>query len=77
MNERSCRIFLEKLLGSPSPYDPFNELSVKNFRKFFTTEFIEKNFEIFSENSKKKIFCQKKKREIQTIFPGKSDMTFR
>ena len=58
------------------------EFIEKTFRKFFTVNFIEKKIDIFSENSKKKIFVTKKKVsqggvEIRTIFPGKSDTTFR
>ena len=82
-------VFFEKNVGFLS----INS-AVKNFRKFFTAEliekkirklltvyFIEKKFDIFSEKSKKKDFCHKRKRshrkEIPTFFPGKSDTFFR
>ena len=45
---KKCRIF-------------FNEIDCKKFLKFFTVNFIEKKFDIFSGNLKKKIFATKRK----------------
>ena len=52
----------------------------KKIRQFVTVNFIEKKFDIFSENSKKNFLLQNKRRVKgrggdSTIFPGKSDMT--
>ena len=54
-------------------------LVVKNFRKFFTVNFIEKKIRNFFGKFEKKNLPQKKggHRGIPTIFPGKSDMTSR
>ena len=49
-----------------------------SLRKFFTVNFIEKKFRDFFEKFDKKVFAKKKKKGgNSTIFPGKSDMTFR
>ena len=72
-NERSCRIFLEKLLrflllplfffiflNFPEKClkKLFNEVSSKQILKFFTVNFIEKNFEIFLLLNSLKSFLQ-------------------
>ena len=54
----------------------------KQFRKFLQSISLKKYFEIFSENPKKNFLPPKKRGsqggvKIRTIFPGKSDTTFR
>ena len=58
----------------------FNEFSSKKFQKFFTVNFIEKKIRHFIGKFEKKHLPQKKRGAgggIPTIFPRKSDMTFR
>ena len=103
-NERSCRIFLEKMLGFSPPRSLFfwwQKFFFQIFRKnveifllldslkkisknFLQSISLKKKFDIFSENSRKRKLCHKKKGghrgegvKIPTSFPGKSDTTFR